>query len=46
MVLRNQKFGPDDQHIMCCVFVMLFDKNRYLIELLTQNASVLVPGGV
>ena len=31
---------------MCSVFVMLFDKSRYLIELLTQNASALVPGGV
>ena len=25
---------------------MLFDKSRYLIELLTQNASALVPSGV
>ena len=25
---------------------MLFDKSQYLIELLIQNASVLVPGGV
>ena len=46
MVLRKQKFVPNDQHLMCSVFVMLFDKNRYLIELLTQNASALVPGGV
>ena len=45
MVLRKQKFGPDDQHLMRSVFVMLFDKSRYLIELLTQNASALVPGG-
>ena len=46
MVLRKQKFGPNDQHLKCSVFVMLFDKSRYLIELLTQNASALVPGGV
>ena len=46
MVLKKQKFGPNDQHLMCSVFVMLFDKNRYLIELITQNASVLLPGGV
>ena len=46
MVLRKQKFGPNDQHLMCSVFVILFDKSRYLIELLTQNASVLVPGAV
>ena len=46
MVLRKQKFGPNDQHLMCCIFAMLFDKNRYLIELLTQNTSALVPGGV
>ena len=46
MVLRKQKFGPNDQHPMCSVFVMLFDKSRFLIELLTQNASALVPGGV
>ena len=46
MVLRKQKFDPYDQHLMCGVFVMLFDKNRYLIELLTQNASAQVPGGV
>ena len=46
MVLRKQKFGPNDQHLMCSVFVMLFDKSRYLIEFLTQNASVLVPGAV
>ena len=45
-MLRKQKFGPNDQHLMCSVFVMLFDKSRYLIELLTQNASALVPGGV
>ena len=31
---------------MCSVFVMFFDKSGYLIELFTQNASVLVPGGV
>ena len=46
MVLRKQKFDPNDQHLICSVFVMLFDESRYLIELLTQNASVLVPGGV
>ena len=50
MVLRKQKFGPNDQHRMCSVFVMFFFfffyKNRYLIELLTQNTSTLVPGGV
>ena len=46
MVLRKQKFGPNDQHLMCCVYVMVFDKNRNLIELLTQNLSALVPGGV
>ena len=46
MVLRKQKFGLNDQHLMCSVFVMIFDKRRYLIELLTQNASALVPGGV
>ena len=46
MVLRKQKFDPNDQHLMCSVFVMLFDKSWYLIELLTQNASALVPGGV
>ena len=46
MVLRKQKFGPNDQHLMCSAFVMLFDKSRYLIELSTQNASALVPGGV
>ena len=45
-MLRKQKFGPNDQHLMCSVFVMLFDKSQYLIELLTQNASTLVPGGV
>ena len=45
-MLRKQKFGPNDQHLMCSVFVMLFDKSQYLIELLTQNASALVPGGV
>ena len=44
MVLRKQKFGLNDQHLTCSVFVMLFDKSRYLIELLTQNASALVPG--
>ena len=42
MVLRKQKFGPNDQHILCSVFVMLFDKGQYTIELLTQNASALV----
>ena len=46
MVLRKQKFDPNDQHLMCSVFVMLFDKSRYPIELLTQNASALVPGSV
>ena len=46
MVLRKQKIDPNDQHLMCSVFVMLFDKSRYLIELFTQNASVLVPGDV
>ena len=46
MVLRKQKFDPNDQHLMCSVFAMLFDKSRYLIELLTQNASALVSGGV
>ena len=46
MVLRKQKFGPNDQHLMCSVFVMLFDKSRYLIEFLSQNASALVPGAV
>ena len=46
MALRKQKFDPNDQHLMCSVFVMLFDKSRYLIELLTQNAAVQVPGGV
>ena len=46
MVLRKQKFDSIDQHLMCSGFVMLFDKSRYLIELLTQNVSALVPGGV
>ena len=46
MVLRKPKFDPIDQHLMCCVFAMLFDKSLYLIELFTQKASVLVPGGV
>ena len=46
MVLRKQKFGPNDQRLMCSVFVMLFDKGRYPIELLVQNTSALVPGGV
>ena len=46
MVLRKQKFDPYDQHLMCNVFAMLFDKSRYLIELLTQNASPLLPGCV
>ena len=46
MVLRKQKFDPYDQHLMCSVFVMLFDERRYLIELLTQKASALVPVGV
>ena len=48
MVLRKQKFDPNDQHLMCSVFVMFFFsyKSRYLIELFAQNASVLVPGGV
>ena len=31
---------------MCSVFVMFFDKSRYVIELLAQKASALVPGGV
>ena len=44
MVLKKQKFDSNDQHLMCSVFVMLFDKSRYLIELI-QNASALVPGG-
>ena len=38
MVLRKQKVGPNDQHLMCSVFVMCFNKNWYLIELLTQTA--------
>ena len=42
-MLRKQKFDPNDQRLMCSVSVMLFDKSRYLIELLTQNASALVP---
>ena len=46
MVLRNQKFGPNDQHLMCSVFVMLFYKGRFPIELLVQNTSALAPGGV
>ena len=46
MALRKQKFDPNDQHLMCSVFVILFDKRRYLIEMLTQNASALVAGGV
>ena len=46
MVLRKPKFDPNDQHLMCSVFVMFFDKRRYLIELFTLKASVLVPGGV
>ena len=46
MVLSKQKFDPDGQHLICSVFAILFDKSRYLIELLTQNASALVPGGV
>ena len=45
-MLRKQKFDPNDKHLMCSVFVMPFDKSRYLIELLTQNSSALVPGGV
>ena len=45
MVLRKQKLDPNGQLLMCSVFVILFDKSRYLIELLTQNASALVPGG-
>ena len=32
MVLRKQKFDPNDQHLMCNVFAMLFDKSRYLID--------------
>ena len=46
MVLSKQKIDPNNQHVMCSVFVMLFDKSPYLIELLTQNASALVPGDV
>ena len=46
MVLRKQKFDPNGQRLMCSVFVMLFDKSQYLIELLNQNASALVPGRV
>ena len=45
-MLRKQKFDPNDQHLMCSVFVMLFDKSWYPIELLIQNSSALVPGGV
>ena len=45
-MLRKQNFDPNDQRLMCSVFVMLFHKSRYLIEFLTQNASALVPGGV
>ena len=44
--IRKQKFGPSDQHLMCSVFVMLFDEGHYPIELLTQNTSALLPGGV
>ena len=46
MVLRKQKFDPTGQHLMCSVFVIRFHKSRYLIELLTQNASALAPGSV
>ena len=46
MVLRKQKIDPNGQHLMCSIFVMLFDKSRYLIKLFTQNASALIPGGV
>ena len=46
MVLRKQKFGPNDQHRMCSVLSCFLIKNWYLIELLTQNTSALVPGGV
>ena len=46
MVLKNQKFDPYGQHLMCSVFVILIDRSVYLIELLTQNASALVPGDV
>ena len=46
MVLRKQKFDPNDQHLMCSVFAMLFDKSQYLNDLLTQKASALVPGDV
>ena len=46
MVLRKKKFDPNDQHLMCSIFVMNFDKSRYLIEFFTQNASALVPVGV
>ena len=46
MVLKKQKFDPYGQHLMCSVFVILIDRSVYLIELLTQNASALVPGDV
>ena len=46
MVLRKQKFDPYGQHLMCSVFVIIIDKSRFLIELLIQNASALVPGSV
>ena len=29
-MLRKPKFDPYDHHHMCSVFVMLFDKIRYL----------------
>ena len=46
MVLKKQKFDPYGQRLMCSVFVTLFDKSRYLFELLTENVAALVPGGV
>ena len=46
MVLRKQKFDPNGQRLICSVFAMLIDKSLYLIELFTQYASGLVPGGV
>ena len=44
--VKETEFGSNDQHLMCSVFVMLFDKSRYLIELLTQNASAVVSDSV
>ena len=46
MVLMKTKFDPYGQHLICSVYVMLFDKSRFLIELFTQKASAPVPGGV